>query len=173
MVAAPSWSDVRITRDGEGQRHVVREDGELIRERKGTEGEREEEETCIVDVGVGLDGDVSGANVALDGELDALLGGGDDDGVAPGRQVGADALELARRHLHHRLVLRVWDAQRLRLNVQQLQLKVRNFVCDKNEIQGEGRAEGKWGAGVEAGKAIQGRRNGKGSKKGGNGTLEI
>jgi hypothetical protein len=87
---------------------------------KGREGERGRIEgvrkgsgqsDLLVDVGVVALDDVAVADVALDRELDGLLGGGDGNCVADGGQIAHDALELGCRHLDRGLVLRVGDAQ--------------------------------------------------------------
>ena len=86
---------------------------------KGREGERGRIEgvrkgsgqsDLLVDVGVVALDDVAVANVALDRELDGLLGGGDGNCVADGGQIAHDALELGCRNLDRGLVLRVGDA---------------------------------------------------------------
>ena len=68
--------------------------------------------------------DVAHAEVALDGELDALLGDADRARVADARKVAADTLEVRRRHRDHTLVLRFRHGQLLAVNIHELQLEV-------------------------------------------------
>mmetsp|Transcript_37364 Transcript_37364/g.98845 ORF Transcript_37364/g.98845 Transcript_37364/m.98845 type:complete len:345 (+) Transcript_37364:1-1035(+) len=71
---------------------------------------------------------VAAAQLAYHRELDAVLADSNGDRVAEDRQVLADALELARRHLDDRLVVRIRNAKVLGVNVHQLELEVRNAV---------------------------------------------
>jgi len=116
---------VKRRREGgrEGGRTEERREGRKERREsghEGREGDRGEREggregsgqsDLHVDVGVVALDDVAVADVALDRELDGLLGGGDGNCVADGGHIAHDALELGCRHLDRGLVLRVGDAQ--------------------------------------------------------------
>jgi hypothetical protein len=74
------------------------------------------------------EGHISSAHVARRRELDALLRGGDEYGVADAGEVTHDALVLGRGHLDFRRVVLVRDAQVLHLNRHQLEVEVRDAV---------------------------------------------
>eukprot|EP00962_Isochrysis_galbana_P019815 scaffold5777_cov101-Isochrysis_galbana.AAC.5 len=81
-----------------------------------------------VHVLVWLNDHVARAHLSRHRELDPLLGDSDGDGVAQDGQVAADALELLGRHLDRALVVGVRDPQVLRVDVHELELKVRDAV---------------------------------------------
>ena len=82
----------------------------------------------LVDAVGAANEDVSGAEVARDGEADSLLGDGNGAGVSEDLEVTDDALELGGGHADGGLVLGLRDAEVVGVNVHELELKVRDAV---------------------------------------------
>lgn len=102
-------------------------------------------EVRLLDVGVAAQRDGAVANVTVARELDAVLGSLDADRFGHGRQVGADAAELGRRHGDGGGVLGLGNAQVLLVNVHELEVVLADAVvlaALKDNVEHVGRVLG-------------------------------
>ena len=82
----------------------------------------------LVNIGSLGELDVTHSDVSGGGELDSLLGAGDDDRLAELRQVADHAGELSGGHLDHAGVVSLGDAEVLLVEVHQLHLVVGDLL---------------------------------------------